>query len=247
MRHKLVSPGREIKRKGVMRPEVLFPLFSDVRALPGVGPRVAKYIERLAGGKVLDVLWHLPTGFIDRQWRPKVSELQPGRIATLTLTIGKHRKSPRRGLPYKVAASDDTGKVGLVFFQARESWLLQQLPEGAERLVSGRVERYGDELQMVHPDYILKPDEAGALPKIEPVYPLTQGLSGKTLQKALKGALEKAPELPEWIEPGLLKSRGWPGWRQALNAAHSPESSADVEPKALHRQRLAYDEMLASQ
>ncbi|MCH8202328.1 MAG: ATP-dependent DNA helicase RecG [Proteobacteria bacterium] len=230
-----------------MRPEKLFPLFSDIQALAGVGPRVAQYLERLAGSRVIDLLWHLPTGFVDRRWEPKISELVPGRIATLRLKIGKHRKSPRRGIPYKIAASDQTGKLTLVFFRAQESYLLEQLPEQSERIVSGRVDSYADKLQMVHPDYILKPDQRAALPAIEPVYPLTLGLSNRTLQKALKGALKEMPELPEWIDPGFLKQQQWPSWRQALEAAHTPKAEADIQPQAPQRQRLAYDELLASQ
>ena len=230
-----------------MRPEKLFPLFSDIQALAGVGPRVAQYLERLAGSRVIDLLWHLPTGFVDRRWEPKISQLVPGRIATLRLKIGKHRKSPRRGIPYKIAASDQTGKLTLVFFRAQESYLLEQLPEQSERIVSGRVDSYADKLQMVHPDYILKPDQRAALPAIEPVYPLTLGLSNRTLQKALKGALKEMPELPEWIDPGFLKQQQWPSWRQALEAAHTPKAEADIQPQAPQRQRLAYDELLASQ
>ena len=230
-----------------MRPEILFPLFSDIRTLAGVGPRVAQYLERLAGSRVIDLLWHLPTGFVDRRWEPKISELVPGRIATLRLKIGKHRKSPRRGIPYKIAASDQTGKLTLVFFQAQESYLLEQLPEESERIVSGRIDSYADKLQMVHPDYILKTEQRATLPAIEPVYPLTQGLSNRTLQKALNGALKETPELPEWIDPGFLRQQRWPSWRQALEAAHTPKAEADIQPQAPERQRLAYDELLASQ
>ena len=230
-----------------MRPEILFPLFSDIQTLAGVGPRVAQYLERLAGSRMIDLLWHLPTGFVDRRWEPKISELVPGRIATLRLKIGKHRKSPRRGIPYKIAASDQTGKLTLVFFQAQESYLLEQLPEESERIVSGRVDSYADKLQMVHPDYILKPEQRATLPAIEPVYPLTQGLSNRTLQKALKGALKETPELSEWIDPGFLKQQQWPSWRQALEAAHAPQAETDIQSQAPHRQRLAYDELLASQ
>ena len=230
-----------------MRPEILFPLFSDIRTLAGVGPRVAQYLERLAGSRVIDLLWHLPTGFVDRRWEPKISELVPGRIATLRLKIGKHRKSPRRGIPYKIAASDQTGKLTLVFFQAQESYLLEQLPEESERIVSGRIDSYADKLQMVHPDYILKTEQRATLPAIEPVYPLTQGLSNRTLQKSLNGALKETPELPEWIDPGFLRQQRWPSWRQALEAAHTPKAEADIQPQAPERQRLAYDELLASQ
>src|SRR5438477_118363 len=117
-----------------MRPVVLFPLFADVTALPGIGPRFGKLIAKLAG--------------------PKADELL----------------------------------------------------------------------------------------RLEPVYPMTTGLPAGTLRKAVEIAVERAPELPEWLDRPLKERRQWPGWRQAIVTLHSPAGRGDLEPTAPARLRLAYDE-----
>ena len=230
-----------------MRPEILYPLFAPVTTLPGVGPRFGKLIERLTGPDVVSLCWHLPSGLIDRRFAPKLAEAPAGAVVTLTLRIDTHIVPASRRHPYKVRCHDETGFIHLVFFHARPEYLGRMLPEGEVRVVSGKLERFGAEWQMTHPDYIVAPAEGEKLRTVEPVYPMTAGLSSKALHKAVEGALERVPELPEWIDPSYLKRRGWPTWRQALLGAHRPQSEADLSPETAARQRLAFDELLANQ
>jgi ATP-dependent DNA helicase RecG len=230
-----------------LRPEILFPLFAPVTSLPGVGPRFGKLIEKLAGDKVVSLCWHLPSGLIDRRLAPKVAEAPSGVIVTLTLTVDAHVAPHNPRQPYKVRCRDETGFLHLVFFNARPDYLAKVLPVGETRVVSGRLDRFGAELQMTHPDYILAPEEAKELPRVEPVYPLTTGLTPKVLGKAVRAALTRLPELPEWIDAAYLKRQGWPGWKAALLAAHQPESERDLWADTPQRQRLAFDELLANQ
>jgi ATP-dependent DNA helicase RecG len=235
-----------------MRPELLYPLFRPIESLKGVGPRVAPMLGKLAGPNVVDMLWHLPTGVIDRRFRPKVAEAVPGRIATLVLTIDEHRPPPPASrAPYRVAASDETGTLTLVFFRAGRDYMLKMLPPGEQRAVSGRVEYYNDMPQMAHPDHIAPVSELAAIQTVEPVYPMTQGLTPKTVQKAaghaLDIALTVAEKAPEWLDPALVARNGWPTWGAALEAAHRPADEDAVSPLSPARQRLAYDELLATQ
>jgi ATP-dependent DNA helicase RecG len=199
--------------------------------------------------RVIDLLWHTPTGVIDRRATPTIAAAVPGTIATLQVRVLRHRGPPRRSskAPYKVACEDDTGRIDLVFFHAEPKYVERQLPEGAMRFVSGRVEVYNDRKQMPHPDYIVAPEARAELPLLEPVYPLTAGLSGKVLLKAVRGALERVPELPEWQDPAWLAERGWPGLGTALARLHRPSDAADVSAGSAPWQRLAYDELLAGQ
>lgn len=231
-----------------MRPEILFPLFKPVTALPGVGPRVAKAIETVAGPHVVDLLWHLPSGLIDRRYAPRVAEARTGEIATMTVRIERHVKPGNPRLPYKIHATDDTGSIILVFFHAHADYLRRVLPEGEMRVVSGKVEHFGHEIQMTHPDHIGTLDELGQLQTIEPVYPLTAGLTPKGLTKAIAAALDMAPDFAEeWIDPTWRARRGWPAWREALLAAHRPDGPQALDPLVPVRARLAYDELLANQ
>jgi len=241
----LASPA--CHSEDALRPAILFPLFRPVTSLKGVGPRMAKLIGRAAGGeRLVDLCWRLPTGLIDRRLRPKVAEAPDGAIATLTVEVARHRPSHGRA-PYKVQCFDDTGPLTLVFFHAKGDYLAAALPPGAKRVVSGRVQLFNGEAQMAHPDFIVTPEEAASLPEVQPVHPLTEGLSPKVMLKAVEAALTAAPELPEWLDPALLKREGWTDWRAALLAAHAPAGEAELEPAAPARRRLAYDELLANQ
>ncbi len=239
-----------------MRPDLLNPLFASAQSLDGIGPRMVVLLRkalRLPPGvtepRILDLLWHLPTGVIDRRANPSVADAVPGTIATLGVRILKHRAPPRGNVkaPYKILAEDDTGRIELVFFHADRRFIERQLPVGELRYVSGRIERYADILQMSHPDWIVEAERRDDLPKLEPVYPLTAGLSGKVLTKATRQAVQRLAPMLEWQEPAWLASRGWPGIGEAVQKLHQPTEPDDVSPGGAAWQRIAYDELLAGQ
>jgi len=236
-----------------MRPEILYPLFQSLEALPGVGPRTATLFERLSGPRVVDLLWHLPHGIIDRRFTPTVAAAPDGVVATLTLHVTAHERPRGKRQPYRVKTTDSTGALDLVFFHAKGDYLDRLLPVGATRIVSGCVEHYRGRPQMTHPDWILTPEEAPSLRAVEPVYGLTEGLTLRMLGRAMAQALAQAPDLPEWVDTALLKASGcleagdWPAWRDALHAAHAPAATADLDPMSTARARLAYDELLSGQ
>jgi len=231
-----------------MRPEVLFPLYAPSTNLPGIGPKLAGLVAKVVGGEhVVDLLWVLPTGLVDRRARPQIAHATPGKIATLKIQVDDHMPPPTRRLPYKVRVSDESGGMVLVFFNGREDYLRRMLPEGETRIISGVVEDYQGAMQMTHPDHIVTEAELADLPLVEPVYPLTAGLTGKVMLKAIRGATALAPELDEWLDPAFVDHRGWVSWRTALIAAHAPEDEDDILNSSAVRQRLAYDELLANQ
>jgi ATP-dependent DNA helicase RecG len=233
-----------------MRPQVLFPLFVPVTRLAGVGPRIGALIARAAGDRIVDLLWHLPSGIVDRRHSPPVGGARPGEIATLTVKVHTHEPPPARTprkLPYRIVCGDETGFITLIFFSAKGDYLLKQFPIGAIRVVSGRVDEYHGGKQMPHPDYVGTVEQKAALAIVEPVYRLTEGLTPRVMRKAVTAAVALAPDLPEWADPHLVAQRKWPSWRDALDAAHAPQSAADLSTETEARLRLAYDELLAGQ
>lgn len=230
-----------------MRPSILFPLFAEIRTLPGVGPKLEKLIAKIAGPRLVDLILDLPVGVVDRSYRPKLIEAEPGRIATVDVHVLDHMPPRVKSQPYKVRVSDDTAVMDLVFFRADAKYLTGLLPSGTRRLVSGRIERFKDRLQMAHPDYAVAPEDAASLPQHEAVYGLTEGLAAKTMAKAVRGALDRVPDLAEWQDAAFLRQHGFDAFRPALMAAHQPAHEADLLPENLARQRLAYDELLANQ
>src|ERR1700722_10844773 len=230
-----------------MRPSILFPLFADIRTLSGVGPKLEKLIAKVAGPKLVDLIFDLPVGVIDRSYRPRLIAAEPGRIATVEVGVLDHLPPRVKSQPYKVRVSDDSVMMDLVFFRADAKYLNQILPVGSRRLVSGKIESFKDRLQMAHPDHVVAPQDAAPLPPHEAVYSLTEGLTAKTMAKAVRGALERVPTMPEWQDAAFLKRQGFASFHEALTAAHAPSHEADLSPDTIPRRRLAYDELLANQ
>ncbi len=224
-----------------MRPEILNPLFAEATSLKGIGPALARPLERLGIARVIDLLFHLPTGWIDRVARDALDPVDIGRTITITLTPRDYRLSAGRG-PVRVLAADAGGDiVSLVYFGGNSGWVKKLLPLGEPRRVSGRLESYGQELQIIHPDHVLPLDSAEVIAGREPIYPLSEGITARRLGQLAQQAIARAPALPEWIEPGLKAQRGWPDWREAVARLHADPQDT------LARARLAYDEIFANQ
>ena len=223
-----------------MRPEILNPLFTEVEALKGVGPQLTKLLKRLDLTRLIDVLYHLPTGAIERVRAPAANAALLGRAVILKLTPFDTRQSRSGRGPFRVLAADGEGNTITLIYFNNPGWAKKTLPMGEKRIVSGKLDAYGDEWQIVHPE-VAEPS-SGAEPALrEPVYPLTEGLTNRRIGELAAAALERAPDLPEWIEPGLLAKEGWRDWRGALAEAHSEPGAGPA------RKRLAYDEIFANQ
>lgn len=238
-----------------MRPAVLDPLFSPVASLAGVGPKLADLIARVTGRedaddcRVVDLLFHAPHSLIDRRNRPGIALAPQGAIVTIEGRVDRHQPPPRGkpNLPYRVFLHDDTGELALTFFRAKGNWLEKSLPIDETVMVSGKVEWFNGRPSMVHPDFIVKSSEAENLPLVEPVYPLTAGLSPKILRKAIDGAVARLPILPEWADANLTLRQGFPSVTDSFQRLHDPRDETDVDAQSPARRRLAYDEFLAGQ
>jgi len=228
------------------RPESLFPLFADLTKLDGVGPKTAQHFAQMHVEKPRDLLFMLPQSGIDRTRRNSIRDVVPPATVTVEVLVGRHIPAAGKG-PTRIEVQDGETSFYIVFFHAKGDWLSKQLPTGQRRVVSGRVELFDGVAQMAHPDHILRPEEADAIPAFEPVYPLTAGVTQRVMARAVASALDRAPRLDEWIDPNLITREGWPDWREALTAAHAPETPKDLSPATAARTRLAYDELLAHQ
>jgi ATP-dependent DNA helicase RecG len=237
------------------RPSHLDPLFRSLRSIKGVGPQLGALMTRFFGvgegqdAIALDVLMHMPVGFIDRRRMEGVANTYVGHIATLLLHIDRHQPPPhgKPQVPHRVFAHDATGDIQLVFFRAAGGWVEKALPLGEERYVSGEIGFFNGEKQITHPDFIIEPDKFETLPLVQPVYPLTQGLSSKALGKVVRQVVDSLPELPEWLPQLRRQAFDWPSFSGAMRAVHLPASPLDGELTAPPRMRLAYDEYLAGQ
>lgn len=223
-----------------MRPDILNPLFAEITALKGVGPALERQLSRLGIARVVDLLYHLPTGRIERLRVDHVDGGMEGRFITVAVDIVGHEGGGGPKSPLRIRGRDaNGGELTLVYFSDRGGYARQMLPAGERRVVSGRLERYGGNLQIAHPDFVVVEAKANEVPEHEPVYGLTESLTNRRLGALIATALARAPVLPEWIDAALAGAKGWQDWRSALVAAHDCDARA--------RDRLAYDELLANQ
>ena len=229
------------------RPEALFPLFAGLDTLEGVGPKTVQNLAALEVTRPRDLIFTLPWTGVDRRKRATVQGAEIPGVVTVEVVVGQHRAPARRGGAYRVTVEDAATSFQLVFFHARDDYLRRILPTGARRIVSGKVELFDGVAQMVHPDHVLLPEEAGEIPDFEPVYPLTAGVTQKMMRKAAQAALTRLPELKEWIDPAQKAQAGWPDWAEAVRRAHDPQEQRDLSPADPARERLAYDEFMAHQ
>ena len=241
-----------------MRPAILNPLFAGAAGIKGIGHKLDRTLaaflrpshgEAGDNARILDLLFHLPSGLVDRRFRPRISELPRQGIVTIEVTVGRHKPPPphNKRMPYRVEVCDETGRLSLVFFHAFADHLKRTLPEGERRFISGTIDWYSGEPQIAHPDHVVSAEEFDKLPLIEPIYPLTGGLSAKILARAIRSALEKLPALPEWQDEAFRQRHQWPDFAAALRVLHHPETPAVMSPESPARRRLAYDELLANQ
>ena len=237
-----------------MRPALLDPLFAPLNSLPGIGPKAGELYARLLGResiddcRVIDLVFHAPHSLIDRRHQPGIARAPQGVIVTITGRVDRHQPPPpRTSQPYRVFLHDDTGELALTFFRVKGNWLEKALPVDETITVSGKVDWFNGRPSMVHPDYMVRATEAENLLLVEPIYPLTAGLSARILRKAVEAALPRIPDFPEWIEEALMQKQGFQSARDCFLALHDPRDETDLDPQAPARRRLAYDEFLAGQ
>ena len=156
----------------------LRPLFRNVSAIKGIGPKTLPLIERVAGPYLRDVLFHQPLRFITRQVIDNRADLVNDQNAILAVVPQNIQRGRSRTV---IQCSSAVGPVELVYFNVPPQRINSWLPAGEERIVSGKVALIGQRVQITHPDKVVKPAAIDELSLFEAVYELTQGLTARNL------------------------------------------------------------------
>ena len=225
------------------RPEILFPLFGDLKSLSGIGEKSEKLLAKMGIETPRDLLLTLPNGVIHRQRVTSLKNIPLPAICTVEIEVLGHAPNKVKNRPYRISVRDAEFEFQLAFFHPRSDWLKKNYPVGARRVISGKVELYDHLAQMVHPDFTVASNQGDQIPEYEPVYPLTQGISQKLMSRSASDALGLIPTFDEWQDPSVLEKRGWPSFKRALDLVHQPDAGLDRNAK----DRLAYDELLSHQ
>ncbi len=230
-----------------MRPSILNSLFDNIESLRGIGSKSLKFLQKLCGDKIADLMWHLPYNIVDRTYSEQLFHAVSGKIWTGVVIVKEHIIPPTKKQPYKIVVNDGTDDLTLNFFKYYKDSLQKSLPIGAKKTISGKLEIFNGKWQMNHPDYITTPEMFGVLKAIEPIYPLCAGVTNKMILKLRNEWIKNVPDLPEWQDKYFLEQNKFPSFLDAIKTLHYPKSLSDTESSNVAKKRLVYDELLSNQ
>ena len=233
----------------IIRPKILYPLFSDLTTVNGVGPKTAKLIEKKIGKNLIDLLFHLPHSVIRRLNNLQLKNCPSQSIITKSVKIKKHIPGYYQSRkPYIIFGECEGFDVEIIFFHFRSEYLKDKFPELTEMMVSGKIEWKKDKVQITHPDYLVNINDKDKIPKFETVYPLTSGITNKIIRKSIESSLNKIPNnFPEWIPKKLIDEKKWLSFKKSLEFIHVPQNEKEMKLRNLCFERLGFDEVYANQ
>ncbi len=246
-RHRAL-PSRRGRRPALSPEEAaakLAALQTPVSALHRVGEKMAEKLGRLGIVTVGDLLFTFPRRYDDYTRMRTFNRLVPGETVTVVAAIRNvARRQGRAGRPYlSVVLEDGTGTLQAVFFG--QLWLQRQFKRGSMIVASGKVEQFRNEVMMTNPEWELLEREHLHTNRIVPVYPLTKGLSARTMRRLMRQALsDHAANVPDYLPESVLERTGLPDLSWALEQVHFPDSHDYLEHA---RQRLSFDELFLFQ
>jgi len=225
-----------------------------VRYVKGVGPKIAALLNQKGLNTIEDLFYFLPNRYEDKRNIKNIDEIVEGEAVLVVAKVVSSRPVfyPRaRRRAFEANVQDHTGSLTLRWFHVVLPYLRELFVKDNILLLSGRVTRFGKNLQIVHPEAVLleDEDELEGLQKIIPVYPEIVGMKQGTIRRIIKQALnEYGKHLGSILPPALESSLGITLLREALSKIHCPDE--DVIDKEMHQvyvKRLIFEEYLLFQ
>ncbi|MCF8371747.1 MAG: ATP-dependent DNA helicase RecG [Bacteroidales bacterium] len=224
-------------------------LDTDIKFLPGVGPKKAELLNKeLSIFRYRDLLYHFPYKYVDRSKFYTIAEIDStetyiqlrGKINRFELAGEKHKSR------FVAHFSDGTGSIELLWFKGIK-WVKERLKPGVEYIVFGKPSIFNRKMNLVHPEI----EEAASIDKslnanLEAHYPTTEKMKNNFLpSKAIFRLMQVLVPLvqDEIVEnlPAYLRNKfKLMSLKDALVAVHFPDNSQQLE-KA--RFRLKYEEL----
>lgn len=213
-------------------------LFSPVTDLRGVGPARAAALQRLGIFTLYDLLAYFPRDYEDRTNPVEIAQLQPGVPACFEALVVSQPVLRRIGKGRDVTnltVADETGKLTLHYFN--QPYIKTQLHYGQSYYFYGTLLEHG--MQMANPAFEEVGRPGTVTNRLLPVYPLTAGLSNRTLCACIRQAFSAAGALPELLPETVREQYGLCGVTEAYTAVHAPESWEALQSA---RKRLVFEE-----
>ena len=236
-----------------MRPEILNYLFSPLSIIRGIGEKkISDYTRLLMNStrglyeekkpKIIDLLFYLPERILERKIVDNLFNIEPGTFVIAKVKVLNHYEPTKKNFPYQINCLLGAQIINIVYYKYYEQYLKNKFIEGRELIISGKFEKYMDQYQIVHPDYIT--NNINDIQKFEPIYPLTYNIYNKNIIDNINIILRNTPDLPEWLDKEILLKHNWKSWKESLIKLHSPDLNYDLGDNR-YIKRLAFDELLA--
>lgn len=230
-------------------------LFSSLLILKGFGEKTLEFYKRLLISKriteednnlkIIDLIYHKPEKILYRRENPNLTEVINEELITVKVKVDDLIPPERKGQPYKIRCFNSTGFITIIYFNIFPDFINKNFKEGCDVTISGKIERFNNELQITHPDYVNT--NYTSIPLYEQVYPLTAGLTNRYLRQNIQNVLKNIPDLPEWLDSNFLFQHQWKSWKESILHMHNAKNEDEIANNSPYIERLAFDELLANQ
>lgn len=211
----------------------------NIRVIKGIGDKTAKLLEKLGIRTVQDLLEHYPRAYEEFDYPVSIAGLQEGMTASIEaapVTEPKLRKVRNLQI-INITVGDSSGRLNLTWFNM--PFLQRTLRMGSHYIFRGKVIRRNGVLVIEQPKIYAKEQYYKLLKILQPIYPLTDGLSNAVLSKAIKEALSQLELAADFIPKSIAKANKLMDRTKAIKEIHFPK---DRESLIKARQRLVFDE-----
>ncbi|MHA1558759.1 MAG: ATP-dependent DNA helicase RecG [Alphaproteobacteria bacterium] len=214
-------------------------LFEDINIL------IQKsFYKRLLGDRVIDAIYHFPARVQNRTHIKNFSNTSENTLITFKALVIQHTPPFTKRQPYKIKClSENNEEITLLFFHFRKEFLKHIAPIKQLTIVSGLLERRSNKWIIMHPEHIGPLNTLDNWVGNENIYPSTSGATQKALRFIINKALQKIPDLKEWIYDSTLSMYDWQSWKTSILNIHNMNEELYI----ISKNRLIYDELFAHQ
>jgi ATP-dependent DNA helicase RecG len=228
-------------------------LSQPIQFVKGVGPRIARKLEKKGIKTIEDALYFLPRRYEDRRVIKKISQIEVGKVETVlahVLLAGTVFYKGNRKRVFEAVVGDGTGTLTLKWFHGSEEYLKNRFKKGRHVIISGEVRFFKHQREIHHPDMEIADhieDDPLNFKRIVPIYSEPEGLYQKTIRKIMKGVVERyADQLTSPIPEDIIQNQGLMDFEEAMRHVHFPPEDASLEELNLNRsdahRRIVFDE-----
>ena len=239
--------------------ESMHMLSTPVEKIKGVGPKISKSLKRMNINNIEDLLYLIPRDYIDRRRIKKISQINSGEHATI---IGKvisisSRSFAGRSKLFEIMISDGSQNLSAKWFRISAKYqniLKSRFKEGTEVILSGTISNFKYQKEVHHPeiDIVTGEDTFETKLKILPVYPLTEGMHQKTIQKIMEYTVNNfCKYIPDVMPDKEREKYSLMPLQTAFQHVHFPDTEDNIdsllEIQSDYHRRIVFDEFFMLQ